>query len=284
MKKFMLFLMLGISSIVWGQTADNMTEIRLQPGENTSWRPYESCKELRFSTSGSNVIKTMPKADGRVIITALSCGTATVTARCGEEIMKAKVIVAEIRPEDTMKISYERPVAKPFTGTYQFNPPIDHFFISYSDPLGKSTETRAKIGDEEAYHDGKGVDRYWNVKTGDSYYFHLDNGWKPDVKFDFEPLSPSFYPLNAFSVEVPADSIANCFLGEEEFAGVNCWVFFTQKPDGSIVRFWVDPSNGCTLKRQVNSDEPCYVKMYTLNYTKWEFGPRYKKHNNNTTR
>lgn len=269
-------MMLGISTIVWGQTVDNVTEIRLQPGENTSWRPYESCKELRFSTSGSNVIKTMPKADGRVTITALNCGTATITAKCGEESVKAKVIVAEIKPEDTMKFSFERPVAKPFTGTYKFNPPTDHFFISYTDPLGKSTETRVKIGDEESYHDGKGVDCYWNVKTGENFHYDLDKGWQPDVKFDFEPLSSEFFPLNAFNVEVPADSIANCYLGEEEYLGINCWVFFTQKPDGSIVKFWVDPANGCTLKRQVNSDEPCVVKMYTLNYTKWEFGPRKK--------
>lgn len=274
----MLFMMLGISTIVCAQTVDNVTEIRLQPGENTSWRPYESCKELRFSTSGSNVIKTMPKADGRVTITAVGCGTATITAKCGEESMKAKVIVAEIKPEDTMKFSFERPVAKPFTGTYKFNPPTDHFFISYTDPLGKSTETRVKIGDEESYHDGKGVDCYWNVKTGENFHYDLDKGWQPDVKFDFEPLSSEFFPLNAFNVEVPADSIANCYLGEEEYLGINCWVFFTQKPDGSIVKFWVDPANGCTLKRQVNSDEPCVVKMYTLNYTKWEFGPRKKSH------
>ena len=276
MKKFMLFMMLGISTIVWGQTVDNVTKIRLQPGENTSWRPYESCKELRFSTSGSNVIKTMPKADGRVMITAVGCGTATITAKCGEESMKAKVIVAEIKPEDTMKFSFERPVAKPFTGTYKFNPPTDHYFISYTDPMGKSTETRVKIGDEESYHDDKGVDCYWNVKTGENFHYDLDKGWQPDVKFDFEPLASEFFPLNAFNIEVPADSIANCYLGEEEYLGINCWVFFTQKPDGSIVKFWVDPANGCTLKRQVNSDEPCVVKMYTLNYTKWEFGPRKK--------
>lgn len=269
-------LVMSISGFVWGQTADYAQEFCLQPGETASWRPFTECKELRFSTTGSNVARAMPKPDGRVTITALGCGTAYITARCGEESEKVKVIVAEIKPEDTMKFSFERPVAKPFTGTYKFNPPTDHFFVSYSDPMGKSTETRVKIGDEESYHDGKGVDCYWNVKTGENFHYDLDKGWQPDVKFDFEPLSHDFFPLNAFAIEVPADSIANCFIGEENYLGVNCWVFFTQKTDGSIVKFWVDPANGCTLKRQVNNDEPCIVKMYTLNYTKWEFGPRKK--------
>lgn len=272
----MLMLMMSISGFVWGQMTDYAQEFCLQPGETASWRPFTECKELRFSTTGSNVARAMPKPDGRVTITALGCGTAYITARCGEESEKVKVIVAEIKPEDTMKFSFERPVAKPFTGTYKFNPPTDHFFISYSDPMGKSTETRVKIGDEESYHDGKGVDCYWNVKTGENFHYDLDKGWQPDVKFDFEPLSPDFFPLNAFAIEVPADSIANCFIGEENYLGVNCWVFFTQKTDGSIVKFWVDPANGCTLKRQVNNDELCIVKMYTLNYTKWEFGPRKK--------
>lgn len=276
----MLFLMLGISSIVWGQTADSLTEIRLQPKQDTTWRPFESCKELRFSTLGSNVVKTMPKADGRVVITALDCGNATVVAKCGEEERKVKVIVAEIKPE----MHFVRPLTKPFTGTYRFNPPTDHYFISFSNPVGNSVETRAKIGDEESYHDGLGVDRFWNVKTGESFYFHLDNGWKNDVKFDFEPLSSNFYPLNAFSVEVPTDSIANCFIGEENYLGINCWVFFTQKPDGSIMKFWVDPANGCTLKVQENNNEPCFVKIYNLNYNRWEFGPHKKSRKKDITR
>ena len=278
-------MMLGISTIVWGQTVDNVTEIRLQPGENTSWRPYEACKELRFSTSGSNVIKTMPKADGRVTITALSCGTATITAKCGEESMKAKVIVAEIKPEDTMKFSFERPVAKPFTGTYKFNPPTDHFFITYTNPYSQSVITLAKIGAEEAFKDINGSDRFWNTETGKNYYYRSDaQGWTPDVDWDFEAFGDSFFPLNTFNREANIDSLAQYFVGTETVAGIDCWHFYVEGNDGNVIQYWVDPANGCTLKRQVNLDAPHTVTIYNLDYRKWEFGPKYKKSLHDKTR
>ena len=275
--------MLFICAIVWGQTVDNMTEIRLQPGENTTWHPFDSCKELHFSTMGSSVANVQPKPDGRVVITALTCGTAYVRAKCGEMSENVRIVVTEIKPEKTV-VNYKRPATKPFYGHYVYNPPTDHFFISYSLQQDGLMETRAKIGDEESYNDGVGIDRYWNVKTGECFYYHSDKGWKPDVKFDFEPLSPSFFPLNAFFKEVSADSISDCFIGEEYFLGINCWVFFTQNPDGGIAKFWVDPANGCTLKCQSNYDEPYSVKVYDLDYRRWDFGPRRKKSHKDVTR
>ncbi len=284
MKKCLLLLLVGLCGICFGQAPFDTTFV-LKPGEKASWHPFEACNMLQFNTTGSNVARIMPKPNGTIAITALKDGEATITASCGDIATTVKVIVStEPLQKEKEIVRMERPVTQPFAGTYRFNPPADHYFISYSDPMGKSVETRAKIGDEESYNDGKGWDRYWNVKTGESFFFHLDKGWKEDVKFDFEPFGESFYPLNAFATEVDPDLIATRYIGMENCQNIDCWVFFDEKEDGSIVRYWVDPSNGCTLKRQVNFDDPCVVKVYNLNYTKWEFGPRRKKSYHDVTR
>lgn len=290
MRKIILFLLLGACGLAWGQDGENVVEFCMKPGETTVWRPFESCKELRISTHGSKVVDVTPKADGKLVISALGVGRASVVARCGSDVsLKASVTVCENIAVDT-SVRRVRPEGKAFHGKFAFNPPADHFFVTYVDKSRNVVVTRGKIGDEESYDDGTGWDRFWNVKTGENWYFHVEKGWIDDVRFDFEPLNINYSPMNAFAMEADltafsdSDATFNDYLGDEVFHGINCWVFFVQKEDGSIVRFWVDPANGCTLKRQSNEDEPCEVSNYNLDYRVWDFGPHYKKRHKDSVR
>lgn len=277
MKKIMLAMLLGICSIVWGQTEENVVEFSLKPGETTTWRPFQSCKALRISTQGS-AVDALPKPDGKVVIKASKVGRATIIARCGDDVsVKAKVLVSETVATDTT-LRRERPATKVFTGTYTFNPPTDHFFVTYIDRGTRNVITRGKIGNEESYNDGTGWDRFWDVKTGENWFFNIQKGWINDVKFDFEPLNTDYAPMNAFAKQANLDSLSNAYIGDEMFHDINCWVFFVQNENGSITRYWVDPSNGCTIKMQVNENEPVEVTNYNLNYKTWDFGPRHKRH------
>ena len=142
-----------------------------------------------------------------------------------------------------------------------------------------------KVGDNEAYNDGHGGDRFWNIKTGKNWYYRPDaQGWTDDVDWEFEAFGESFFPLNAFANEVDKSDLSQYYIGMDKVLDVNCWVFFVEQPDGSVIRYWVDPANGCTLQRQVNADEPRVVTVYDLKYTRLYFGPSFKKSLHDTTR
>ena len=174
----------------------------------------------------------------------------------------------------------------PFNARYQFNPPRDHFFITITNSADQSLETYAKVGPEEAYTNGKEIDRFWNTETGDNYFYVPDaQGWTDDVKWEFEPFGESFFPLYSFYHEANTDQdLSPYYKGMEKVLDVDCWVFLIEFPQDGAIRYWVDPSNGCTLRRQVNDKAPYEVSVYNLSYQKWDFGPQFKKSLDDMTR
>lgn len=173
-----------------------------------------------------------------------------------------------------------------FNGHYQFNPPQDHFFITVTNMADNSYETYVKIGPEEAYTNGKEIDRFWSNETGANWFYVPDSqGWTDDVNWEFEPFGESFFPLYSFAHEAKTDSdLTPYYKGTEKVMGIDCWVFLLEFPEDGAIRYWVDPSNGCTLRRQVN-DRPAYeVTTYNLSYSQWDFGPNLKKSFDDTTR
>ena len=143
-----------------------------------------------------------------------------------------------------------------------------------------------KVGDNEAYNDGHGGDRFWNIKTGKNWYYCPDaQGWTDDVDWEFEALGESFPILNSFAEEVDKTNFSNYYVGMEKILNINCWHFFVDFEDEDVViQYWVDPSNGCTLKRQVDSNPAKVVTVYDLKYTKLYFGPSFKKGLHDTRR
>ena len=264
------------------------TEFKINVGDTIVWKPFENCDMIGYNISGPKVISFKPiKFGDRIQIIALQPGSSRIVATCNDNNTTAIAAITVKKPYEAPTIAKkpEKPATQAFTGHYSFNPPATNFFVTIYNPESNCRETYVKIGDIEAYNDGQGLDRYWNIKNGENWYYRPEaQGWTDDVKWEFEPFGESFFPLNTFANEVNKNNLSQYYIGMEKVLDVNCWKFFVDQPDGTAVQYWVDPANGCTLKRQVNNEAPREVTVYDLKYTRLYFGPKFKKGLHDTTR
>ena len=268
--------------------AQEKTEIKMTVGDTVVWTPFEKCDIIGYSIAGPKVISFKHLNFGEKIqIIANQAGESSIIATCSQDDTKAVANI--IVKEPYVPVVVEKPVkpqTQTFTGTYKFNPPTDNFFITIKDTGRDVNETYMKHGDDEAFNDGLGVDRFWNVKTGKNWYYRPDaQGWTDDVDWEFEAFDTSFPIINAFATEVDKDNLSNYYVGMEKVLDINCWHFFVDfEDDDMVIQYWVDPANGCTLKRQMNSDPAKVVTVYDLKYTRLYFGPSFKKGLHDTRR
>ena len=286
---------LCIASIAMAQET-NETEFKMAKGDTIVWMPFEQCDAIGYNVKGPKIINFKPiKFGDHLQIIAKEVGKSSIVATCNDNgaMAKANIIVFDPNDVPVMAEKPVKPATQPFTGTYQFNPPTDHFFVTINNQATKFNETYMKLGDNEAFNDGQGIDRFWNVKTGKNWYYRPDaQGWTDDVDWEFQPFGESFEPLNAFANEVNKDNLSNYYVGTETItvgnsekpSDINCWHFFVDSEDGNVIQYWVDPANGCTLKRQINNEPPKVVTVYDLKYTRLYFGPSFKKGLHDTTR
>jgi len=296
MKKTLITLMiLAISCITMAQEAEQ-NEIKMAVGDTTVWEPFTSCNAIGYSIKGPKVIKFKHLHFGEKIqIIAMKVGKSSIIATCSDNDTQAVLDINVFDPNDIPIVAEKpvKPATQTFTGTYKFTPPTDNYFITINDLGTKFNETYMKHGDDEAFNDGQGMDRFWNVKTGKNWYYRPDaQGWTDDVDWEFQPIGESFAPLNSFANEVNKDNLSNYFVGTEKLTvggsdkpfEIDCWHFFVDYEDGTVIQYWVDPANGCTLKRQVNADPAKVVTVYDLKYTRLYFGPSFKKGLHDITR
>ena len=280
---FLFFLITLMSSVI---AQDN--EYRINAGDTLVLQPFQQCHSVKYNLSSKEYIQFTPLHFGEKFqIVGIKPGTTYLTATCDDVPASITIIVADpnaVEPE-VVEFHIEKPETQPFTGTYQFLPPSDHFFITVTNPNDECRETYAKIGPEEAYNNGRDIDRFWDTKTGMNwFYVPSAQGWTDDVKWEFEAFGESFFPLNAFAREVNTEDLSQYYTGMEKVLDVDCWTFFVEDGEGNVVRYWVDPSNGCTLRRQTNGNTPWEVSVYNLNFQKWFFGPHFKKSLHDKTR
>ena len=282
MKKLTLILiLLGLAGLSVAQNHSG-NNFQIVVGDTVLWTPFENCDNIKYSFTNRGVVSFSYLEFGKTVrLVGNKPGYCTIFASCGDSTANAGVLVSMPKAAQQL-IAEENKPSKPdvqvFADTFSFNPPNDHFFISYYDPYNDCNTTFCKIGPEEAYNNGRDIDRFWNTKTGKHYYYRPESqGWTPDVDGDFQAFGDSFFPLNSFAREKPDDDLSQYYVGDEEVLGVNCWHFFVDQTNGSAIQYWVDPSNGCTLRRQVNVDKVCEVVVYNLNFRKWMFGPMFKK-------
>jgi len=296
MRKALFTLMiLCFAGLVTAQEA-NETEFKMALGDTIVWMPFENCNAIGYNIKGPKVISYKPLHFGEKIqVVAKTLGKGSVIATCQDDDTEAVANFIVFDPNEVPVIAEKpvKPATQPFTGTYTFTPPADNYFITVNDLGSKFNETYMKHGNDEAYNDGQGVDRFWNIKTGKNWYYRPDaQGWTDDVDWEFEPLGESFAPLNSFANEVNKDNLSDYYVGTETItvgnsqkpSDIDCWHFFVDFEDGTVIQYWVDPANGCTLKRQINSDPAKVVTVYDLKYTRLYFGPSFKKGFYDTTR
>ena len=258
------------------------TKFKMSLGDTVVWVPCGLCDSLSYGVTSPRNIDYMPIKYGNSIqVVAKRAGHSIITATCedyGTTYLAEFFITDPSVTPDVMDVPV-KPETLSFTGIYTFTPPTDNYFITIHNQTGKFNETYMKRGDEEAFNDGVGFDRFWNVKTGKVWYYCPDaQGWTDDVDWEFEPLDATCPALNAFANDVKDKSnLSKYYVGKEKVLGIDCWRFFVEQEDGSVNQYWVDPSNGCTLKRQYNNELPKVVTVYNLNYTRVNFGPSFKK-------
>ena len=288
MKKVFFTLFLACFSGMLMAQENKETEFKMKPGDTLFWQPFDiSCDTMNYSVSGVKVITFQVLNYGeQVQVIAMQEGRGRITATCADKdtLSVAHFIVAEPYVAPVFE-PLVKPQTQPFTATYAFNPPKNYFFITATDPQHDCKETYVKVDDKEAYNDGRGLDRFWNIKTGENWCYRPEaQGWTDDVLGEIEPFGKKFIPLNEFDNEVDKSNLSNYYVGMERVLDVNCWHFFVDQENGTVIQYWVDPANGCTLKRQINHEEPRVVTVYDLKYTKLHFGPSFKKALHDTTR
>lgn len=296
MKKTLITLMvLCFASLAMAQEA-NETEFKMALGDTVVWMPFEKCDAIGYNVKGPKVINFKPLHFGEKIqVIAKMVGNGSITATCQDNDTEAVANFIVYDPNDVPVIVEKpvKPATQTFTGTYKFTPPTDNYFITINDSGSKFNETYMKHGNDEAYNDGQGLDRFWNIKTGKNWYYRPDaQGWTDDVDWEFEPFGESFPIINSFANEVNKDDLSNYYVGNETLTvggsdkpfDIECWKFFVDFEDGTVIQYWVDPANGCTLKRQINADPAKVVTVYDLKYTRLYFGPSFKKGLHDITR
>ena len=282
-------MILCFCGLIMAQETDKK-EFKMALGESIVWKPFDNCDNIGYDVNGPKIINFKTVKLGECIeVTAKSVGKSSIVATCNDNSTMAVASFVVFDP-NAVPVVVEKPVkpaTQTFTGIYKFNPPTDNFFITINDEGSSVKETYMKHGDDEAHNDGVGFDRFWNVKTGKNWYYCPDaQGWTDDVDWEFDPFEASFPILNSFNEEVVNKSnLSNYYVGMEKVLGINCWHFFVDLEDEDVViQYWVDPANGCTLKRQMNSNPAKVVTVYDLKYTKLYFGPSFKKGLHDTRR
>ena len=284
MKRILLLLLVAMAAVnAFAQ--DNHYQIKI--GDTLVLKPFKQCSNSNYSLSSNKSIRFTPLHYGQKIqVIGLQPGDTQITATCEGSPLVITITVEDPNVQTPApEVTLAKPETQPFLGTYRFEPPTDHFFITVTGPCDGCRETHAKIGVEEAYSNGSDTDRFWNTQTGANwFYVPSAQGWTEDVKWEFEAFGESFFPLHSFAREVASDDLSQYYTGMEKVLDIDCWTFFVEQSDGNVIRYWVDPSNGCTLRRQRNLDEPYEVTVYNLNFQRWFFGPHFKKSLHDKTR
>ena len=263
--------------------------IRMSLGDTVVWTPFDDCDTMSYSIKFPNNIDFKPIKYGNSIrVIAKRIGTSRITAKCAtcDTTFMAEFIIVDPTAIPATPAKPIKPETQAFTDIYKYNPPTDNYFITIHNQAGDFYETYMKHGFEEAFNDGLGYDRFWNTKTGKTWYYCPDaQGWTDDVDWEFEPFDESCLPLNSFAKDVVDKSnLSNYYVGKEKVMGIDCWRFFVEQKDGSVIQYWVDPANGATLKRQFNGEPAKVVTVYDLKYNRVNFGPSFKKGLHDTRR
>ncbi|ULQ58663.1 hypothetical protein K7I13_08830 [Brucepastera parasyntrophica] len=165
---------------------------------------------------------------------------------------------------------------------YNYTPPQNNFYIKWKDYDG-DVHFRGYINGDLWQGDSEGEENF-STSTGKFYrrdgnkWYHDDNYFSDDVKelityYLAEPEILSLYYENfwkRYNAAAGGNLRADLYhKGRERFLGIDCDIF----ADNLGRRYWIDPSNGCTLKMASDSGSVGYeILEYNLNFTRWPAG------------
>ncbi len=168
------------------------------------------------------------------------------------------------------------------SAAYFFKPPQNNFYVKWKDYNGTTHFLGYINGD--LWNGNSGGEEYFSSSKGTSYRrdgnkWYLDDYYSAnEVKEQIarsiaEPEMLGLYFTNFWNrYNTTAGGTLKAELyhkGRERFLGINCDIFV----DNMLRKYWVDPSNGCTLKMADGSGKVGYeVTEYNLNFTRWPAG------------
>jgi hypothetical protein len=163
---------------------------------------------------------------------------------------------------------------------YEFKPPQNNFYYKWKTSSG--TYYAGYINGGLWRDDGSG--QTFSTSDGKTYYYY-EGKWRLDGEADSgdvrawltqhltEPdFLGSYYEYFWERYNAAAGGTLRASLyhkGKERFLGINCDIFV----DNLLTRYWIDPANGCTLKRvSADGKEVEEILEYNLNFTRWPAG------------
>ena len=258
-----------------------------------SWTPFPDSSGVTFETADSGIISNSD--DGKTVtFTGLAVGETTITASSGDKTAKALVKVVKRSASENENDDGGDNVE--FTGVYAYNPPTNNYYFKTEYSYRSNINIYGRIGSIYAYsmpsNDGnryfddataKGYEydnskQAWQMYMGDEreasddYTMFQDEKNQNAAKHDTESVIALFetvfmYYFRAYGLD--ESKLSEYYVGTETVAGVECWVFDGKGLNGVDSKFWVDPSNGCTLKCESHDGSYSMVTEYNLNYTEW---------------
>lgn len=167
---------------------------------------------------------------------------------------------------------------------YVYNPPKDNYYVKYTESQDgnlRGTFVIARIGDGFTYGEEGDLFVHISDRTKKGYIRNPESGvWCGDPHYNYSEYGGNQDDAGIFSIfsEGPIRyltifgqpvSLSDYYVGCEKVAGVNCWVFDCHI-NGRKGKYWVDPSNGCTLKIHFpENGSTREVVEYNLKYDKW---------------
>lgn len=168
--------------------------------------------------------------------------------------------------------------APKFSGKYEYNPPTDNFYIETTDVI------HAKVGNKYTYREKE--NNGWNYHLNSDYekfFVFYEGEWVIDSNYSYSEYEDSYLnidPLSAMedyfmkyfrAYGFDDEKLEEYYVGNEKVAGVDCWVFDSKGLNAIKMKYWVDPSNGATLKYEDYEDGHVYeVIKYNINYTEMD--------------
>lgn len=257
-------------------------EFTIYVNGSEEWTPFPGKSDVTFAVSDDKVI-SCDESGSKISFTGKQVGKSVITATLDGTESKALVKVREMEGELNIN--------------YAYNPPMDNYYLRYEDKSSGDVEACGRIGEVYAesyscsaffynhYYSDETKMMYEYDSSAQSWKTYMDGPHDAMRVYDefleekaenaaghdsgliidsFESVFMRYFRQYGFD----ESRLAEYYVGTETVLGVECWVFDAKGLNAMTTKYWVDKSNGCTLK-MVNGDEEMVLTYYDLNYTEW---------------
>lgn len=284
MKKYIILLAAALFAVATVCSARTMVASRsyftITVGESFNWKPFGGQAASSIDVTGDAA--SVSQENCSLVVEGSELGRIEIVAE-----RNGKAAIAEIKV-----VNEENRL--PFTGNYNFRRPKDHYniWVAQYDENGKMANTYvcARIGKDYVtknynfngeswafrYDDRSGVAYQSSNSKWDLFY-----GSEASSKVAYNEYDSNRRMLNGDDMNVMEDfeadfmkdfrregnelaQLTSSYKGDEIFCGTRCWVF-----ERNSTKYWVDSSNGMTLKKQNADGTFEQVIVYNLNYRAW---------------